>query len=204
MIVLCSASPRRKEIFQNLGLEFQFFPPQINEDEKNNELPLEYLKRICISKAMSVREDFSNTDSPENFEGKIPDHKNSEIHRNNIFVASDTIVVRENQILHKPENPELAFNILSSLVGKEHTVYSGMAILIGDDTIWDYDETLIRMKNWGEKEIQNYLEEYKPLDKAGSYGIQDANGPVAEFKGSYTNVMGFPLRKFYRYIRLFF
>ena len=65
--------------------------------------------------------------------------------------------------------------------------------------MYDFDETKVEFKSWGVKEFQQYLENCKPFDKAGAYGIQDENGPVLSFKGSYSNVMGFPLRKFYQH-----
>ncbi|MCC5815067.1 MAG: septum formation protein Maf [Leptospira sp.] len=193
MIILCSASPRRKEILENLGLKFDICPAQIDENEIPNEKPLEYLKRVSSAKAWEVSKSWASSQSLENNKNQL------ENKTNNLFIASDTIVVFEGRILHKPENTKQAEEILSLLSGKQHTVYSGLALLQSGNLLWDYDETLIQFKSWDLQEIRNYIEIAKPFDKAGAYGIQDSNSPVENYKGSYSNVMGFPIRKFLKY-----
>ncbi len=174
MLILKSASPRRKEILSHLGLEFQVDPSPIDETRNAGESPLDYLRRVTIAKLNSP----SISDS-------------------NIYVSSDTIVVRGEKMYPKPENPELAPDILRELNGKTHSVFSGLGIFHKGEILFDFDETIIEFYEWTEIEIQNYIRRCKPFDKAGAYGIQDEGGPVKKYTGSYSNVMGFPLRKFF-------
>jgi septum formation protein len=176
MLILKSASPRRKQILSHLGLEFQVDPSSIDETRHEGERPLEYLRRVTIAKLNSPS--ISDT---------------------NIYVSSDTIVVRGEKMYPKPENPELALDILRELNGKKHSVFSGLGIFHKGEVIFEFDETEIEFWEWTETEIQNYIRKYRPFDKAGGYGIQDEEGPVKKYTGSYSNVMGFPLRKFFLY-----
>ncbi len=176
MLILKSASPRRREILQNLKLNFQVNPSHINEDIQPGESPLSYLKRVTSSKL--------------EMEKAVLD---------NVYIASDTIVVLDSQILGKPADFAEGMEILSVLSGKTHSVFSGLAILRNGEILYEYDETKVEFKSWGEKEIARYLNESKPYDKAGAYGIQNEGSPVLKFTGSYSNVLGFPLRKFYQH-----
>ncbi len=176
MLILKSASPRRREILQNLRLNFQVNPSHVNEDLEPGELPLSYLKRVTSSKLETEKAVLDN-----------------------VYIASDTIVVLGSQILGKPADFAEGMKILSVLSGKTHSVFSGLAILRNGEILYDYDETKVEFKPWGEKEITSYLNESKPYDKAGGYGIQDEGSPVLRYNGSYSNVMGFPLRKFYQF-----
>lgn len=172
MFVLKSASPRRKQILSDLGFRFQIQPEHINESQYDRESPLSYLERMVHSKLGT------------NWEP------------NNLYLSADTIVVYENQILHKPTDEVDAIRILKTLSGKVHSVFSGVAFHHKLGTDFFYEETAILFHPWSENEIRNYINRCQPYDKAGSYGIQDPNGPVKEWTGSYTNVMGFPLRSF--------
>lgn len=172
MFVLKSASPRRKQILSDLGFLFLIQPEHIDESQYKNENPLEYLERMVHSKLGDLFEPY------------------------NLYLACDTIVVHKNEILHKPVDEVDAFRILKYLSGKEHSVFSGAVLRNGSGSDFFYEETLIQFKDWNDSEIQTYIKEYNPFDKAGSYGIQDKNGPVKMWKGSYLNVLGFPFRSF--------
>lgn len=172
MITLKSASPRRKEILESLGLKFQISPSQVDESEQI-EKPLKYLERVTIQKLEKEKWE----------EG--------------ILISSDTIVVFQNQILHKPKDFEEAYEILSTLNDKTHSVYSGLGIYDGKKIYFNYDETLVHFWKWAKADREFYIKELKPFDKAGSYGIQDPDSPVKTFQGSYINVLGFPIRKFF-------
>lgn len=174
MLILKSASPRRKEILTMLGLEFSVQPTHIDETQFIGESPLDYLKRVTIAKL----------NSPPILE-------------TNIYVASDTIVVLDEKIYPKPETHDVATEILRELNGKTHSVFTGLGILVGGKIIYEFEETKVAFYQWTETDIQNYLKTAKPLDKAGSYGIQDEGTPVKKYEGSYSNVMGFPMRKFF-------
>lgn len=168
-------------LFQSLNLEFEIQVSKVSEESISGEKPLDYLRRVTLSKAESVAK-------------TLPSDSKT-------FVSSDTIVVSEGNILQKPINEKEAIRMLTELSGKEHKVYSGLCILNKHDSIWDYDETKIICKNWNLSSILDYVKRAQPFDKAGSYGIQDENSPVHQFIGSYTNVMGFPIRKFFLYRR---
>lgn len=173
LFILRSASPRRKQVLNDLGLRFQVAPSCIDESELPSETALQYLERMVHSKIQS------------------------ELYSEFTSIACDTIVVFQNKILHKPEDEKDALRILSLLSGKRHFVHSG-AVLLKPSRKPDffYETTEIQFKDWNESEILSYIQATKPFDKAGSYGIQDKNSPVKEWRGSYMNVMGFPLRSF--------
>lgn len=181
-LILCSQSARRRKIFTDLNLNFAIETPNIDESEHINEKPLDYLKRISINKALSIVNKVQCKES--------------------ILVSSDTIVTFDDKILHKPENLEEAIQILSKLSGKMHYVHSSFYIFQREEIdIFNYDSTKVYFKSWSSNQIRNYIHEYQPFDKAGSYGIQDREGPVDNFEGSYTNVLGFPIRKFFQEIQ---
>ena len=179
MLILKSASPRRQQILKDLRLQFRVEPSQVDEDVRVGEPPLSYLKRVTIAKL------------------ELEKAKSEEI-----YISSDTIVVLDEQILGKPTDFAEGKEILSCLSGKIHSVYSGLGILTKGEVLFDYDETRVEFKPWGKEEIAVYLNECKPYDKAGSYGIQDEKSPVLRFTGSYSNVLGFPLRKFYQHFSI--
>lgn len=179
MLILKSASPRRQQILKDLKLKFLAEPSHINEDARIKESPLSYLQRVTIAKL------------------ELEKAKSGKV-----YISSDTIVVLENQILGKPVNFTEGMEILARLSGKAHTVYSGIGIAKKGEVFYDYDETTVEFKPWGKEEIAVYLNECKPYDKAGSYGIQDEKSPVLRFTGSYSNVLGFPLRKFYQHFSI--
>ena len=177
MLILHSASPRRKEILKSLGLEFQILPSSSDESEQKKETPIEYLKRVTFLKL------------------------GQEIRTENIHISSDTIVVLDDKILHKVSTFEEAKSHLKSLSGKTHTVYSSLGITIKGEKIFEYDQTEIFFNELSEQMLTEYIQKFKPFDKAGSYGIQDPFPLVKKIKGSYTNVLGFPIRKFLTYHR---
>ncbi|EOQ96116.1 maf-like protein [Leptospira wolbachii serovar Codice str. CDC] len=173
MFILKSASPRRIQILKDLGFQFLVEPANIDETQNSGELPLVYLERMVHSKLGNLRD------------------------KNTLYLAADTIVVFQNEILHKPIDLEDSIRILKILSGNKHSVFSGAALGTNFGTDFFYEETTIEFKNWKEEEIRDYILRCKPFDKAGSYGIQDEDGPVFSKEGSYTNVMGFPLRSFF-------
>lgn len=176
MLILKSASPRRKQVLENLKLQFQVEPSHIDENTREKEIPLDYLKRVTVAKLDAESANLEN-----------------------VYISSDTIVVLDNRILAKPRDFSEGVEILSFLSGKIHSVYSGLAIWKKGEIFYDFDETTVEFKVLTEADIRKYLDEAKPYDKAGAYGIQDVGTPTSSFVGSYTNVLGFPIRKFYQY-----
>ncbi len=157
-----------------MGIQFEIQPSDIDEKEIPGELPLSYLERIAKAKI----------GSPDTLD------------LNSIYLSCDTIVVQNNLILHKPENFEDAVRILSELNGKSHSVFSGACLYSAGKADFFFEETEIVFKNWSLSEIEFYIRKAQPFDKAGSYGIQDSDGPVREWRGRYHNVVGFPLFSF--------
>lgn len=176
MLVLKSKSPRRKFLLEGLGLNFYIQPSDVDEDIIANESPLDYLKRVTIDKL-----------------------EINSVQSQNVYISSDTIVVFQNQLLFKPISLEDAKRILQILNGNVHSVYSGLAIFKNGEVFYDYDETIVRFHSWTNSQIEEYILSAKPFDKAGSYGIQDKNSPVANYEGSFSNVLGFPIRVFYQF-----
>lgn len=196
MVLLCSASPRRKQILENLGLRCYVLPSSIEEREKENEKPLDYLYRICKDKLEhSLKKWYAFTKN----------HPACQLESGSIMaISGDTIVVKDEKILQKPVHEKEAILMLKSLVGTYHFVYSGLYLIYYKDNNpiekWDYDTTEVWFSSWNQEEISSYVYKFNPLDKAGSYGIQDSLNPVEKFIGSYSNVVGFPLRKFLPYL----
>ncbi|MCE9500572.1 MAG: Maf family protein [Leptospira sp.] len=176
-LILKSASPRRAQMLKDLGLIFEIHPAKITEHLIPDESYSDYLKRITLAK-------IEIADEPDDC----------------AYISSDTIVVLANKIYFKPTDKMDAINIIMDLSGKTHEVYSGLGLYINGDVFYEFDRTFVTFKNWNEAQAQNYIDKFRPFDKAGSYGIQDFEGPVADFKGSYSNVLGFPLQKFFKYI----
>ncbi len=181
-IILGSGSPRRKFFLEELGLQFEirlksieeFFPP----DLKGHEIS-DYL---AISKAEPFKKELGSND---------------------VLITADTIVWCEDEALNKPVDKNEARIMLSKLSGKEHEVISSVAITTDVNQEVIHETTRVKFKSLSEEEIEYYIEHYKPYDKAGSYGIQEWIGYIGIewIHGSYFNVMGFPVQKFYERIR---
>lgn len=127
------------------------------------------------------------------------------IEGNDLVLTADTIVSIEGQILGKPENEDHAIEMVSLLSGKKHEVITGVTLLNKNGMTSFYDVTEVFFSELSQEEIRYYIERYKPLDKAGSYGIQDWIGlaGIEKISGSYSNVVGLPTEKLYRELRRF-
>lgn len=181
-IILGSGSPRRKFFLEELGLDFEirlkpikeFFPP----DLKGHEIS-DYL---AVSKATPFEKELEPCD---------------------VLITADTIVWCDEEALNKPVDKNDARAMLAKLSGKEHEVISSVAITTTVNQEVIHETTRVKFKNLSDEEIQYYIDTYKPYDKAGSYGIQEWIGYIGIewIRGSYFNVMGFPVQKFYEKIR---
>ncbi len=179
-VVLASLSPRRKEIFGQLGLKVLYKPANIDEsiDAKN---PRQYVMKLARRKAVYVAKEMD------------PDC---------VVVAADTVVYIENEILNKPENDYQAAYYLSLLSGQTHYVYTGLAVHYRGRCFTDYGRTAVTFKELKAQEISDYIETREPVDKAGAYGIQGYGSQfITKVVGCYFNVMGFPVAKFYELLR---
>jgi len=175
-IILASASPRRKELLEQIGLRFDVVPSKAGEMVLPDETPEEHVVRLSIDKATEV------ADRPE-IDGRW-------------FIGSDTIVLIGDQILGKPQDRQQAAKMLKMLSGREHRVLSGYAILdrkSGEQRV-EAVSTRVRFRDLTDEEIARYIATGEPMDKAGSYAIQGLGVCfVAGIEGSYTNVVGLPL-----------
>ncbi len=178
-IYLASKSPRRKKLFELLGIPFTVFPVLLDETIEDGEHPAMSVKRLALQKM---------------------DKAKAEI-KNGIIITADTIVVLNNEIIGKPADPADAIKILNKLSGKTHHVYTGFMIsnLATKNEKIDYQKTAVTFRNLSQNEISDYVSTGKPMDKAGAYGIQEDFGAVfvKSINGCYYNVVGLPLAKVY-------
>ncbi len=170
-IILASASPRRKELLKQLYLDFSVLAPDVEEQAYGS--PVEQVMQIAKTKAFAINE------------------------KADIIISADTIVVFDDKVLGKPIDKKDAFHTLTMLSGRSHQVHTGVCIRYSDGNEDKYtlfcDTSTVKMKKLSKEDIISYVEGGSPLDKAGSYGIQD--GVVESFCGSYTNIVGLPVEK---------
>jgi len=127
------------------------------------------------------------------------------VYKRQILITADTIVWCDGSVLNKPTDREDAYGILKKLSGNKHTVVTGVCILSLNKEVSFYATTDVYFASLTEEEIDHYLQEYKPYDKAGAYGIQEWVGYIGieKIDGSYFNVMGLPIQKLYRELKNF-
>ncbi|MCK5638888.1 MAG: septum formation protein Maf [Flavobacteriaceae bacterium] len=177
-LILASGSPRRQHFLKELGLDFEIRIKEIEENYPPN------LKGVEIT-------DFLAKLKAKPFEKKLK--------TNDILITADTIVWLENKAIGKPKNKNEAKLMLAHLSNKTHTVISSICLTTVDKQILTNDLTQVKFKPLSKSEIDYYINNFEPLDKAGSYGIQEWIGYIGieKIEGSYFNVMGFPIHKFY-------
>jgi septum formation protein len=176
LIVLASASPRRRELLAAVGLDFLVVPSQVDETLLDNETPREHVLRLSRAKALEV----ANRTQQE---GRW-------------FIGSDTVVVCDQTVLGKPADPVEARSMLQRLSGRSHAVLSGYAVhdRHSGTTLCGAVSTKVFFKALTASEIESYIATGEPFDKAGAYAIQGAGMfMVPRIEGSYTNVVGLPL-----------
>ncbi len=183
-LILASGSPRRQQLLQELGLEFEIRLKNIEETYPEN-LPV--------------------WDVPAFLARKKAHAFQSELQENELLIASDTVVIHENKILGKPENEPHALAMLRALSGKKHTVVSGITLLTSTQELTESDHTEVYFLELEEIEIEEYIQKFQPLDKAGAYGIQEMLGMIGieKIKGSYFNVMGLPTHLLWKMLKKF-
>lgn len=183
-LLLASKSPRRQYLLTELGLTFEVKTKDVDESFpehlKAHEIPL----YLCKKKADAFDEELSE---------------------NTIVITADTIVWIENQVLNKPENFEDAVRMLKLLSGKKHEVYTGVCLKSSSKVKVFYAKTDVYFKVLSDEEINYYITNYNPYDKAGAYGAQEWIGYIAVEKivGSYFNVMGLPVKELYEELMAF-
>ncbi|PKF75185.1 Maf family protein [Chryseobacterium sp. PMSZPI] len=180
-LLLASQSPRRKELLSNLGFEFEVVKIDCEEI-----LP----EHIKIEEAAAYLSDLK----AEAFRSLNPDE---------VLLTSDTVVAIDNQILGKPQNEADARKMLCNLSGKTHQVYTGITIKTADKTITETDVADVTFDEITDDEIKYYIQNYKPFDKAGSYGIQEWLGmaKIRKMTGSFYTIMGLPTHLVYKILK---
>ena len=179
-LVLASASPRRQELIQLLGLRAEIHPSGIAEDVTEAD-PSLLVQKLAFRKAEDVAKQY-----PKDY----------------LVVGADTVVFFENRILGKPKSEEDAYKMLSALSGRTHQVYTGVSLHFQGKKMGFYEKTEVQFARLTEQEIWDYIESKEPMDKAGAYGIQGRFAPfVKGIAGDYYNVMGLPLARLYQALK---
>lgn len=176
-IILASKSPRRQDLLRLMDMEFEVVLKDVDESYPEGLTPQEVAVYIARKKA-------------EAFDGTITDE---------VVLTADTIVCVDSLILGKPETPAHAVEILKMLSGKVHLVITGVCLLYKGRYNNFFDVSEVFFRKLSNQEIESYVTQYNPLDKAGSYGIQERIGLIGieRINGSYTNVVGLPTEKLY-------
>ena len=177
-IILASISPRRKSLLELIDFKFDVISSSVHEDFNIELAPIDFAKHYANLKALDVAQ-------------KYADH---------LVIGADTIVVLDNEIIGKPIDEDDSKAMLRKLSGRTHTVITGVSLIWQEKNIVDTfnEETKVTFQKLTDEQIEYYVDNYRPLDKAGSYGIQDWFAVcVKKIDGCFYNVMGFPLSNFY-------
>lgn len=185
-VVLASNSPRRKQLLEQLGVNFTTRVLSGIDESYPQDLPVEEIAEYISQKKATAYCERMTEDE--------------------LVITADTIVVCGNKVMGKPKDSEDACDMLRELSGRTHKVVTGVTITTKDKTISFSTITEVDFAELTEKEITYYVETYKPLDKAGAYGIQEWIGcvGVSGMKGSYYNVMGLPIFRLYQELKNLF
>ena len=179
-IILASKSSRRKQLLSRILDDFKIINSNLDESKIKIDDPAKYCINLSYLKAKTVSKNF----------------------KNDIIIGADTIVFLNNTILGKPKDYNEAFNMLKRLSGQTHTVFTGVTILsINNKVNINFSEkTNVTFYDISDNQIDWYIKNNNPYDKAGSYGIQDGSQLfVKAINGNYENVIGLPISKIYRY-----
>jgi septum formation protein len=179
-LIVASSSPRRQYLMKEAGFNFTTEKPDVDESFPPD-LPVEQVAKYLAEK------------KAEFFRPNMNDE---------IVITADTVVILDNKILNKPQDRVEAFDMLLRLSGNTHLVMTGVCIISKEKEISFDDTTEVTFQKLTANEIEFYIDNYKPYDKAGAYGAQDWIGMVAIQKivGSYFNVMGLPIHKVYQHL----
>lgn len=181
--ILASKSPRRQELLKQMGLDFRVVLKDVDESYPEGLNPAETALYIAEKKADAF----------------------SDFERDEAIITADTIVCIEDTILGKPQNSEEAFEMLSLLSGRKHEVITGVCLRGHTRKRSFYERTEVYFNTLSHSEINYYIENYKPFDKAGAYGIQEWIGltGINKIIGSYSNVVGLPTQRLYEELKAF-
>ena len=199
-LVLASASPRRRELLSQIGLEFTVMPSTKEENAKTTEAGA-LVQELSRQKAVDIWEQLSGG------QGQNPDADQEQISEETqepnlngkqqpelLVVGADTVVCCEGKILGKPHSREAAAEMLTALQGRSHEVYTGVTLYSQSETVTFFECTQVEFYPMTEVEISEYIDSKEPMDKAGAYGIQGHGALLIEgICGDYYSVMGLPV-----------
>lgn len=172
-MILASQSPRRRELLGQMGFSFTVRPAKGEELPHPELTPAQLVEELARQKALEV---------------------SAEAEADDVVVAADTVVAIDGVVLGKPHDKVHAAQMLSALSGREHTVYTGVAVKRGETLLVEYEATHVRFRPLTQREIDLYIQTGEPMDKAGSYGIQGYGALLVEgIRGDYFNVVGLPI-----------
>ena len=179
VIVLASKSPRRAQLLRDAGFNFRIHQMDVNEDFSSDMPVAEVAAYLADKKATAASFDIMN--------------------ENEILLTADSVVVINNQILNKPGSKEEAYEMLQLLSDQTHIVYTGVCLRNMDKKVVFSNQTNVTFGTLSDHEINYYIEQFNPMDKAGSYGIQEWIGfcKIRKIEGEYANVMGLPVYAIY-------
>ncbi len=174
-IYLASKSPRRQELLQQIGIDFEVVTADIEETARENELAADFVLRMAQEKAQAGYQSIK-------IDARLP------------TLGADTVVVVDGEIFGKPLNQEDSFRMLSVLSGRTHEVYTSIAVVTAEGIISDTSKTIVTFKDLAETEIRSYIATGESSDKAGSYAVQGLAAVfISHINGSYYGVMGLPI-----------
>lgn len=184
-IILGSQSPRRKELLQKMGLRFQVLVREVDEEVDAALSPRKMVESIALKKLFAF---------------KIAAFDDA------LVITADTVVVHEGNVLGKPKDDAEAIDMLRKLQGNRHQVLTAVAWRYRGQQHVFVEETEVEFYRLSDEEIQHYIENYRPFDKAGSYGIQEWIGLIGikSINGSYENVVGLPTARLYQELSALF
>ncbi|MBR4393920.1 MAG: septum formation inhibitor Maf [Oscillospiraceae bacterium] len=172
-LILASASPRRKQLLEMMGLAFRVVPAAGEEHPCADEAPDAIVKALALAKGREVA---------------------AHVPQDTIVLAADTIVWLDGQLLGKPKTEEEAVHMLRCLSGKTHEVYTGVALISEGEELAEAERTEVTFRDLTEEEIWRYVASGEPMDKAGAYGAQGrAAALISRIDGDFFNVVGLPL-----------
>jgi septum formation protein len=173
-VILASQSPRRRELLELVGITHEVRPADVDESVHPDELPAPHAERLARAKAATV----ARTDGDA------------------LVIAADTIVVVDGDILGKPRDTAHAVAMLTRLRGREHTVFTAVAVARGERLVSAVEQVTVSFRELTAEEIDAYVATGEPMDKAGAYGIQGFGATIVErVEGDYFAVMGLPLAR---------
>ena len=183
-ILLASASFRRRELLTQLGVQYSLVKPSQEEEVVPSDICVEDVSEYLACQKSNAYKDLKDND---------------------LLITADTTVIVDNRILGKPTDYSDAFQMLRLLSGKTHLVVTGVCLRSVDKVVSFSVKTEVTFSNLDDEEIRFYIENYKPFDKAGAYGIQEWIGKVAVegINGSFYNVVGLPVQRLYRELKKF-